>query len=226
MNPSSLKKKNLSLFIGSILFLIFGSYSVYSQSKVTASQKDLLTKKNKLNDDIKQLNSQLSQTKAIKKSQINTIVVINTKIKVREELISTINNELTEINTVIKDNVTEINYLYESLKKLKSEYAKMIYFAQRNQDSYTKIMFLFSAGNFNQAYMRVKYFQQYAAFRKKQANEILVMQTILNDKLKNLESQRHNKNELLGNEQKEKSQLDGEKRQQEIVLNELQQQEK
>ena len=84
MNPSSLKKKNLSLFIGSILFLIFGSYSVYSQSKVTASQKDLLTKKNKLNDDIKQLNSQLSQTKAIKKSQINTIVVINTKIKVRE----------------------------------------------------------------------------------------------------------------------------------------------
>ncbi len=226
MNPSSLKKKNLSLFIGSILFLIFGSYSVYSQSKVTVSQKDLLTKKNKLNDDIKQLNSQLSQTKAIKKSQINTIVVINTKIKVREELISTINNELTEINTVIKDNVTEINYLYESLKKLKSEYAKMIYFAQRNQDSYTKIMFLFSAGNFNQAYMRVKYFQQYAAFRKKQANEILVMQTILNDKLKNLESQRHNKNELLGNEQKEKSQLDGEKRQQEIVLNELQQQEK
>jgi septal ring factor EnvC (AmiA/AmiB activator) len=227
MNPSSLKKKNLSLFIGSILFLIFGSYSsIYSQSKVTASQKDLLNKKNKLNDDIKQLNSQLSQTKAIKKSQINTIVVINTKIKVREELISTINNELTEINSGIKDNVTEINYLYESLKKLKSEYAKMIYFAQRNQDSYTKIMFLFSAGNFNQAYMRVKYFQQYAAFRKKQANEILVMQTNLNDKLKNLELQRNNKNELLGNEKKEKNQLDGEKRQQEIVLNELQQQEK
>lgn len=227
MNQYMLKKKNLSLVIGSILFLIFGSYSViYPQSKVTTSQKDLLNKKNKLNDDIKQLNSQLSQTKAIKKSQINTIVVINTKIKVREELISTINNELTQINSGIKDNVSEINYLYESLKKLKSEYAKMIYFAQRNQDSYTKIMFLFSSGDFNQAYMRIKYFQQYASFRKKQADEIISMQQKLNNKIKELELQRNNKNELLGNEQKEKSQLDGEKRQQEIVLNELQQQEK
>jgi len=227
MNQYLLKKKNLSLIIGFILFFIFGSYSViYSQSKITSSQKDLLNKKNKLNDDIKQLNSQLSQTKAIKKSQINTIVVINTKIKVREELISTINNELTQINSGIKDNVSEINYLYESLKKLKSEYAKMIYFAQRNQDSYTKIMFLFSSGDFNQAYMRIKYFQQYASFRKKQADEIISMQQKLNDKIKELELQRSNKNELLGNEQKEKSQLDGEKRQQEIVLNELQQQEK
>jgi hypothetical protein len=52
-----------------------------------------------LNDDIKQLNSQLSQTKANKKSQINTIVVINTKIKVREELIGTINQELAQINS-------------------------------------------------------------------------------------------------------------------------------
>jgi septal ring factor EnvC (AmiA/AmiB activator) len=113
-----------------------------------------------------------------------------------------------------------------SLEKLKSEYAKMIYFAQRNQDSYTKIMFLFSSGDFNQAYMRIKYFQQYAAFRKKQANEIIATQVILNDKLKELESQRHEKNVLLGNEKEEKTQLDGEKQQQEIVLSELQQQEK
>lgn len=202
------------------------SKPLFSQTKTQPSQKDLLNKKNKLNDDIKQLNSQLSQTKANKKSQINTIVVINTKIKVREELISTINSELAQINSRIKKNVTEINALMASLDKLKGEYAKMIYFAQRNQDSYTKIMFLFSSGNFNQAYMRIKYFQQYAAFRKKQANEIMETQVILNDKLKELESQRHEKNVLLGNEKEEKSQLDGEKQQQEIVLSELQQQEK
>jgi septal ring factor EnvC (AmiA/AmiB activator) len=179
-----------------------------------------------LNDDIKQLNSQLSQTKASKKSQINTIVVINTKIKVREELISTINSELAQINSRIKKNVTEINALKASLDKLKSEYAKMIYFAQRNQDSYTKIMFLFSSGDFNQAYMRIKYFQQYATFRKKQADEIVATQLVLGTKLKELEGQRHEKNVLLGNEKEEKIQLDSEKQEQEIVLSELQQQEK
>jgi len=219
-----LKKKNLSIYICCIFFISI-SYPGFSQTK-TQSQKDLLNKKNKLNDDIKQLNSQLSQTKANKKSQINTIVVINTKIKVREELISTINSELAQINSRIKKNVTEVNALKASLDKLKGEYAKMIYFAQRNQDSYTKIMFLFSSGNFNQAYMRIKYFQQYAAFRKKQADEILATQVILNGKLKELEDQRHEKNMLLGNEKEEKIQLDGEKQQQEIVLSELQQQEK
>lgn len=226
MNLYQLKKNNASIILCFILFFTGISFHTFSQNKGQPSQKDLLNKKNKLNDDIKQLNSQLSQTKANKKSQINTIVVINTKIKVREELISTINSELAQINNRIKKNVTEVNALKANLDKLKSEYAKMIYFAQRNQDSYTKIMFLFSSGDFNQAYMRIKYFQQYATFRKKQADEIVATQLVLGQKLKELESQRHEKNVLLGNEQEEKSQLDGEKQQQEIVLSELQQQEK
>ena len=87
-------------------------------------------------------------------------------------------------------------------------------------------MFLFSSGDFNQAYMRIKYFQQYATFRKKQADEIVATQLVLGTKLKELEGQRHEKNVLLGNEKEEKTQLDGEKQQQEIVLSELQQQEK
>jgi septal ring factor EnvC (AmiA/AmiB activator) len=226
MNLYLLKKNNASIILCLIFFFSSISFHTFSQTKGQPSQKDLLNKKNKLNDDIKQLNSQLSQTKASKKSQINTIVVINTKIKVREELISTINSELAQINSRIKKNVTEINALKASLDKLKSEYAKMIYFAQRNQDSYTKIMFLFSSGDFNQAYMRIKYFQQYATFRKKQADEIVATQIVLGTKLKELEGQRHEKNVLLGNEKEEKTQLDGEKQQQEIVLSELQQQEK
>ena len=226
MNLYLLKKNNASIILCLIFFFTSISFHTFSQTKGQPSQKDLLNKKNKLNDDIKQLNSQLSQTKASKKSQINTIVVINTKIKVREELISTINSQLAQINSRIKKNVTEINALKASLDKLKSEYAKMIYFAQRNQDSYTKIMFLFSSGDFNQAYMRIKYFQQYATFRKKQADEIVAAQLVLGTKLKELEGQRHEKNVLLGNEKEEKTQLDGEKQQQEIVLSELQQQEK
>lgn len=226
MNQYLLKKKSSSIILCLALFFISVSSPVFSQTKSQPSQKELQNKKNKLNDDIKQLNSQISKTKDKKKSQINNIVIINTKIKVREELISTINSELAQINANIKKNVAEVNSLKASLDKLKSEYAKMIYFAQRNQDSYTKIMFLFSAGDFNQAYMRMKYFQQYSAFRKKQADEIVATQLVLNEKLKELEAQRHEKNVLLGNEQEEKSQLDGEKQQQEIVLSELQQQEK
>ncbi len=229
MNLLPLKKKHIKVF-GCFCFFWLGIFSFsIAQTKgqnQSTSHKELQKKRNKLNDDIKQLNSQLSQTKANKKSQINSIVVINTKIKVREELITTINNELLHINSQIKRTVTEVNALQANLNQLKTEYAKMIYFAQRNRDSYTKLMFLFSAGDFNQAYLRLKYFQQYSAFRKKQAMEIVSTQTLLNEKLKQLEEQRHEKNVLLGNEKEEKLILDTEKQQQETVLNELQQQEK
>lgn len=227
MTLSRLEKRKSNLaFLGLCLFFIaFASPTLTAQTK-SPSQRDLQNKRNKLNDDIKQLNNQLSQTKASKKSQINNIVVINTKIKVREELISTINTELSKINSTIKKNTGEVNALRMNLEKLKGEYAKMIYFAQRNQDSYTKLMFLFASGDFNQAYIRLRYFQQYTAFRKKQAAEILSTQQDLNQKLQELEAQRHEKNLLLGNEQTEKTQLDGEKQQQEIVLSELQKQEK
>jgi murein hydrolase activator len=120
-----LKKNNASIFLCLIFFFSSITFHCYSQTKSQSSQKELQNKKNKLNDDIKQLNSQLSQTKASKKSQINTIVVINTKIKVREELISTINSELANINARIKKNVAEVNALKASLEKLKGEYANM-----------------------------------------------------------------------------------------------------
>lgn len=226
MRQFLLKKSNINTILCYCFLIIGYSQIANAQNKSQTNQKELQNKKNKLNEDIKQLNNQLSQTKASKKSQINTIVVINTKIKVREELISTINSEINQINNKIKKNVIEVNALQANLERLKLEYAKMIYFAQRNQNSYTKLMFLFSAGDFNQAYLRLKYFQQYSAFRKKQATEILETQLVLNTKLKELEEQRHEKNVLLGNETDEKTQLDSEKQQQEIVLSELQHQEK
>ena len=226
MNQLPLKKKQINILVCCFIFLCGITFNPLLAQKGQPSQKDLKSKQKKLNDDINQLNSQISKLKNSKKSQINNIVVINTKIKVREELIGTINSELSNINSAIKKNTAEVNSLKSNLEKLKGEYAKMLVYAQRNQDSYTKIMFLFSAGNFNQAYMRAKYFQQYTTFRKKQANEIMATQIVLTQKLTELEAQRHEKNKLLGNEEDEKKQLDSEKSEQEVVLSGLQKQEK
>ena len=102
----------------------------------------------------------------------------------------------------------------------------MVVFAQRNQDSYSVLMFVFAADNFNQAYTRLKYIQQYSEFRKKQAIEIINTQTKLLAKLNELKDQRQEKNMLLGNEKVEKKQLSSEKSEQEQVLTELQKKEK
>jgi len=200
--------------------------TVFSQTKTPQNKQTLENKKKKLNEEISEINSLLNETKAGKKTSLKQLVAINRKISIREELISTIMAEIYQLNKGIKQNEKEINKLKENLAKLKAEYARMIYFAQRNRDSYSRLVFIFASGDFNQAYMRLKYFQQYSQFRKKQAQEIVDAQALLIVKLNELKEKRHEKNVLLGNEEEEKGNLNKEKQDQEVVLNDLQKKEK
>ena len=220
------RRKNKWLLLAAFVCSIVFVSPLYSQHNSKNSKRDLENKKRKINDEIKEINSMLSETKANKKSSIGALVNINMKLEKRQELINTINLQLAELNRDIKRNETESQQLKNNLEKLKKEYAQMIVFAQRNQDAYSVLMYIFAAESFNQAYSRLKYLQQYSEFRKKQAIEIINTQTSLLAKLNELKEQRHEKNVLLGNEQVEKKQLSGEKSEQEQVLTELQKKEK
>jgi septal ring factor EnvC (AmiA/AmiB activator) len=222
----SLYKKNKLALVFALLFSFVLVPQLQSQNGTKNSKKDLENKKKRINDEISEINSMLSETKASKKSSIGALVNINMKLEKRQDLINTINAEIIEINRDIKESEKQTEQLKANLEKLKSDYARMIVFAQRNQDAYSKIMFVFAAENFNQAYARLKYMQQYSEFRKKQAAEIISTQTQLLAKLKELKEQRHEKNVLLGNEEEEKINLSSEKQEQEQVLTELQKKEK
>ena len=63
----------------------------------------------------------------------------------------------------------------ESLKKLRNEYAKMIYAAFKQKGSRNDSMFVVSSKDFNQAYKRMLYLKQYSIFRKNQAEKIILI---------------------------------------------------
>ncbi len=226
MNQFLLKRQSKYLLLVFMIFLMAGIQPIFSQTNGKQNKKELENKKKKLNEEINEINSLLDETKANKKSSINQLVALNKKISIREELINTINAEINQLNREIKQNQKETDKLKQNLEKLKADYARMIYFAQRNRDSYSRLVFIFASGDFNQAYMRLKYFQQYSQFRKKQAEEIINAQTQILAKLNELKEKRHEKNLLLGNEEVEKTSLSKEKEDQEVVLTELQKKEK
>lgn len=227
MNQYQLKNRSNSLFKVVMVFVVLLFHcTVISQTAPKPNKQTLENKKKKLNEEINEINSLLSETKASKKTSLNQLVALNKKISIREELISTIANEIYQLNKEIKQNEKEIGKLKENLDKLKADYARLIYFAQRNRDSYSRLVFIFASGDFNQAYMRLKYFQQYSEFRKKQATEIVNAQALLIVKINELKDKRHEKNLLLGNEEEEKGSLTKEKSDQETVLTELQKKEK
>lgn len=220
------KKSKFGFFTVLICCLVCLSSPTYSQNGSKNHKKDLESKKKKINDEISEINSLLSETKANKKSSIGALVNINMKLEKRQDLINTINAQIRELTKEIKQNEKLADQLKQNLIKLKTEYARMIVFAQRNQDAYSALMFIFSSESFSQAYSRLKYMQQYSEFRKKQATEIINTQSLLLAKLNELKSQRREKNLLLGNEEEEKMNLNSEKVEQETVLTELQKKEK
>ena len=207
-------------FVLNSLIIILFAFNAIGQNK-----KDLEKKKAQLQKEINATNQLLNETKKNKKLSLNQLVTLNQKIEIREELITTIAYEVNEINSSINKTNTSINNLKKEIEKLKAEYEKMIYYAYKNQSAYTKLMFIFSAKDFNQAYNRMKYFEQYSEYRKKQALIIQKTQNNLAEKVKELEAKRSELKALLGEKEEEKKTLTIEKSEKEDVLIQLQEKE-
>ena len=101
----------------------------------------------------------------------------------------------------------------------------MIYYAYKNQDAYSRLMFVFASKDFEQAFMRLKYMQQYNDYRHKQAEIIIKSKRNLDEKVQGLETQKSSQRVLLSSEQAEKSNLNSEKTEKEQVFSKLQVQE-
>lgn len=219
--PFSFKKNKPFFCLALLVFFLIVSPSQNLIAQGRSSKKELENRKKRINEEINQINAMLKETKANKKSLLGTLMNINVKLEKRQELITTINAEIRLINREIARNEEETDKLKNNLNRLKKEYARMIQLAQRNQDAYSTLMFIFAANDFNQAYSRLKYMQQYSGFRKKQAQDILETQQELEVRLNMLRTQRDEKKQLLGVEQMEKRNLDKERTEQEVIISEL-----
>lgn len=190
------------------------------------SSKELKRKKEALQREIELAQKNLNKTTSGKKLTLSQINAIRAQIRLRQEKISTINSEMKNLDQQIAENTGKVHHLQNRLTELKKEYAAMIRFAQRNRNAYDKMMFIFAAKDFNQAYKRVKYLQQFGQYRKKQAADIQETQKQLSRQIVVLDKDLKNKTGLLKEQETEKSKLDKSRSTQTAVLNKLNRQER
>jgi len=204
-----------------ILSLVLISTQSFSQSSATLKKR-----KQVLNREIENLKRSRSKIDKSKKLSLEQIKLINAQINLREEKIRTINSEVKLLDSKIQDNTSEVRTLQGQLGKLKSDYAKMLQFAQLNKSSYNKLMFIFAAQNFNQAYMRLKYLQQFTSYRKRQAGYIQKTQSNLKVEINKLDKNKREKTTLLQDQEAEKQTLGKDKANKSYELVKLSKQEK
>ena len=214
-----------------LAILLAGAPFVFAQTKKKKTTKSKIEKQDKstLEAKKKDLQSQidltdklLKETRRTKTLSLSQLVAINKKIEARESLIAEINAEIADLDRQIADNNILVTQQDTEIAQLKRDYARMIVFAYKNQDAYQRMMFIFSADNFNMAFLRMRYLQEISEGRKQQSEKIIARQQELNENIRVLEEQKTDKKALLGNSETEKQQLAVEKDDKDKTFRDLQ----
>ncbi|WP_412987541.1 murein hydrolase activator EnvC family protein [Pontimicrobium sp. IMCC45349] len=208
---NALKSYRYLFFIA--LFLC--SVSINSQSK---KQQQLEAKRQELRKEISQLNTLLFKGKEEQKSVVTNVENLDYKVSVLKNLISITNQQANLLTREINDNQKQITNLRDKLKLLKEEYAAMIVKSYKSKSEQSKVMFLLSSANFQQAYKRLQYIKQYADYQKKQGEEIKLQTAKLQALNTDLLSQKKDKQKLIEENRQTKQELENELKQQEIIV--------
>src|SRR5690554_5413259 len=181
-------------------------------------QKELEEKRQAILEEIKQINSLLFKTKKEEKSVLSQVEDINQRISATENLIRITNQQANLLTRNINSNIDKISTLRKELKVMKDDYAEMVQKSYKSKSQQSRVMFLLSSDNFLQAYKRVQYMKQYAAFRKKQGESIRVKTEELQKLNESLIAQKKTKQKLISENEVAKRQLTQERKaQQELV---------
>ena len=184
--------------------------------------------KSTLNSQVKQLEKEIAYTtKLIKETRkdktvsVTQLNLLNQQIRKQEKLIVKMRQEIQLVEKSINDKQLSINKKEQELESLKNEYALLIINSQKNLNTYNRMMFIFASKDFNQAFKRLKYFEQYSQYRKKQVEIIEQKQDSLHVSLEKLNALKKEKEDLRVKEEREKRSISQEKIKQQRDLNKL-----
>ena len=185
-----------------LCFFLFIVTDLRSQSK-----KLLEKQKIEIQNEIKVIEKKLSNSSKKKGVIISNAEDLNYKIKLQQNLISNINNQLNLILNEIDDNEIQLSNLKNKELSLKEELAKMLLIGYKKKSNLNKLMFIYSSSSFQQAYKRIQYFKQYANFQSKTLSKIKITSSEIENVIIALDSQKTNKQFLINENENIKKEL-------------------
>ncbi len=209
---------SMSLLLG---ILVLSSISLKAQEI-----DDLQAEREKYLADILYTEELLSKTATNKMDQLSIVRLLSGKIKSRENVVASIRKEIIYLDNVIKQRGYDIKVLQDDLEILKKDYSRMIQKAYQTKKSYDKAQYILAANDFNQAYKRIRYMQQYNKFRREQAEEIREKTDNLKKQIEGLKNDQARKRDLLNAQQNEVARLNNEKKEKDQVVKSLSREEK
>lgn len=193
----------------------------------------LSAQSNKLIQELKSkqllLQQQISATEFLLKntrkdvgSQLNNLASLTGQIEERKNYILSISNDVNAVNQEITNLQAQLASLQSELVDKKKKYASSVQYLYKNRSIQEKLMFIFSAKNFEQTLRRLRYVREYATYQRIQAEEILKKQKQIRDKESELQQVKLAKESLLKARENEKVELETKEKQKRSIVASLQ----
>lgn len=154
-------------------YLLFICIILFPLVSFSQTISDLEKQRAKTEKDLQATSQLLEKTSKQREQSMQQVNVLQRQLTLRQRLITEIESQVLLFEQEIDSKTTLITSYKNDLAKLKHEYAKLIRFAQRNKSDMDLLVFIFSSNDFNQAYRRLRFYQQFLRFREKQAREII-----------------------------------------------------
>ena len=197
------------------------------QPAVTNSAiKGLRQEQAQIKQNIKKQEQALRANKAAVSKKLKDLERISSDISRRQRSIDSIQHDIYHISDDIDMLSMQLENLEEMLEERKKSYIKSMQYMARNHTIGSKLMFIFSAENFSQAYRRMRFMKDYATYQRTQGEALKEQRKRVAEKQRQLSDAKRYKHVLLNKDAKEKQALSVQKQESQQIVASLQNQQK
>jgi len=207
------------IILSIIIFLVNSLYSI-GQTK-----QELENRREEILKQLESTSRLLSETQKSRQSSMNRLSILNERIEIREEMINSMVEEISLLENEIDEKHDQIDKKEKELQIAREDYAEMVKVAYRNRNNYNFLIFILAAENFNQAYRRYKYVQQYTSERKSQIELIEEIKQEINENIESLEGKKSELQSVLNDKRSETKKMEDEKQAVETEIQQLREKE-
>lgn len=192
------------------------------QAKPLSEREKMQASQKQLRQDIENKKKQNVELDRKVKQQMQDVEELSVEIDDKKRLIDTIKTDIASLDSTLVLLNAQMDTLQRELKGFQERYANSVRYLYRNRKSYNKAMFVFSADNVNQMYRRSRFMKEYATYQKVQGETVKQKQAQVSAKQHEIESNRHEKRDLLQKGQREQQNLEQKQAQQKQLVEQLQ----
>ena len=132
-----------------------------TKEQLRRQQQDMARQRKEQQRRAEELNRHIKQS-------LDSVLILDHQIGRQQQAIDSLSGEITTLTQQIDTLERQLDRLQRELAEKKQKYARAMVYMQRHKSVQEKLMFVFSARNFDQFIRRMRYIREYSTFQRVQ----------------------------------------------------------